>query len=201
MKKRNLFLRYFGLLVLILGIIFNILMIVYEAWPTAIFFIFCLVGIIQICASFINKKIKFIWQLFWSFIPFIIFYIYIQVNAASKDIFLIPEGYRGKVYIQYGDKNGKEKESEGFWRVYRIPKDGKLKTKYELKGESINLSDAKYFYVDKNGNRKLISTYCENCTVKDTVSIQVIWGDLGTNENGNYQTFYVGIPNKSFSRE
>jgi energy-coupling factor transporter transmembrane protein EcfT len=198
MKKKNLFLRYFGLIILAVGIIFNILMFVYKAWPTYLFLIFCIVGILQICFSFIDKRIKIGWQIFWSILPLLLLYIIIQIDSSSKDIFLIPKGFHGEVQIQYGIKNGREKESEGFWRIYTIPKDGKLETQYKLKGESIDLSGAQYYYVDEKGNREVTNTYCEYCKVKDTVSTQIIWGILGGNENGNYQTFYVEIPNKKY---
>ena len=95
-------------------------MFVNQAWPTSLFFIICLIGIIQICFSY-YKKIKIGWQIFWSLIPFILGYAYLQIDAPSKDIYLIPNNYRGKVEILYGNADGQEKESEGFWRVYRIP--------------------------------------------------------------------------------
>jgi hypothetical protein len=196
MKNRNLILRYFGLLVLITGVVFNIQMFVNEAWPTSLFFIICLIGIIQICFSY-YKKIKIGWQIFWSFIPFILGYAYLQIDAPSKDIYLIPYNYRGKVEILYGNADGQEKESEGFWRIYTIPESGKLKTKYKLKGNSINLYNCKYYSVDRNGTRKLLKVYDENSKEKDSVSVQIInWGNLGI--NGKSQNFYVDIPNNSF---
>jgi len=84
MKNRNLILRYFGLLVLITGVIFNIRMFIIEAWPTSLFFIICLIGIIQVCFSY-YKQIKIAWQIFWCLIPFILGYAYFQINAPSKD--------------------------------------------------------------------------------------------------------------------
>ena len=196
MKNRNLILRYFGLAILIIGIIFNVRMFVIEAWPTYTFFIICLIGIIQICFSF-YKKIKVSWQIFWCVIPFTLGFAYVQFNAPSKDIYLIPNNYRGNVEILYGNADGQEKESEGFRRIYRIPENGKLKTKYKLKGHSIYLYNCKYYYVDRNGNRKLLKVYDENSKEKDSVSVQIInWGNLGI--NGKSQTFYVDIPNNSF---
>ena len=196
MKNRNLILRYFGLLVFITGVIFNIRMFIIEAWPTGLFFIICLIGIIQVCFSY-YKQIKIGWQIFWSLIPFILGYAFLQIDAPSKDIYLIPNNYRGKVEILYGKEDGQEKESEGLWRIYRIPESGKLKTKYKLKGSSIYLYNCKYYYVDRNGNRKLLKVYDENSKEKDSVSVQIInWGSLGM--NGKSQDFYVDIPNNSF---
>ena len=199
MKNNNLILRYFGLLVLITGIIFNIRMFIIEAWPTSLFFIICLIGIIQICFSY-YRKIKIGWQIFWSLIPFILGYAYLQIDAPSKDIYLIPNNYLGKVEILYDIANGQDKESEGLWRIYRIPENGKLKTKYKLKGSSIYLYNCKHYYVDRNGNRKLLKVCDENSKEKDTLSVQIInWGNLGM--NGKSQDFYVGIPNKEFFKK
>ena len=196
MTNRNLILRYFGVTVLIIGIIFNILMIVNEAWPTYLFFIICLIGIIQIVLSFL-KKIKIVWQIFWSLIPFILGYGYLQIDAPSKDIYLIPNNYQGKVEILYGIINGQKKESEGLWRVYRIPESGKLKTQYELKGNSISLDNCKFYYTDLKGNRKPLKVYDVNCGDGDTISVQIInWGSLGM--EGKSQDFYVGVPNSKF---
>lgn len=198
MKKRNLLLRYFGLTLFTAGLLCNLLMIVYEAWPTSLFLIFCFVGILQFSLSFIDKRIRIGWQLLWSVLPLVLLYLILIADGSSKDIFLIPKGFHGEVIVQYGVKNGTARESEGFWRVYRIPKDGKLKTQYELKGESIDLSGAQYYYMDEKGNREAIPIYCDYCEVKDTVSTQIIWGVVGENEEGNYQTFSVAIPDKKY---
>ena len=77
-------------------------------------------------------------------------------DSASYDIFLIPDGYHGKVVIEYGVQDGSKEEFEGKWRVYRVPANGHLKTTFTLKGNSIRLSDSKYYYVDKNGKTKTV---------------------------------------------
>ena len=82
------------------------------------------------------------------------------------------------------------------WRIYRVPKSGILKTKFEIKGNSINISDSKYFFVDKNGNRKEIKQFCDYCEKKDSLNIQMIYGKLSGVENGDYQDFYIDIPKK-----
>ena len=200
MKIKNKILLYFGITILTIGIIINILMYVNEWYPTYLFFIVCGIGIIQIGISFLNLKIKKIWQLLWSILPFLIGLVYFQIAAPSKDIFLIPKGYIGKITIQYGQVDGQEKEFEGLWRIYRIPNNGILKTNFEIKGNSISLSDSKYYYVDKTGKRIKIDQSCIYCEEKDTVNIQVIYGIYGSNEKGIFQDFYINIPNNKFKR-
>jgi len=76
MKSRNLILRYFGFFILIIGVVLNILMIFGNTWPTYIYALFCLIGILQIVISNSSKKILIAWQLFWVIIPFIVIYSY-----------------------------------------------------------------------------------------------------------------------------
>jgi hypothetical protein len=79
MKQKNLLLRYFGLLVLILGIALNVKMFLNQEWPTILFFIICFIGIIQILISFVFKRMSVTWQIFLSLIPFIIGFAYIKL--------------------------------------------------------------------------------------------------------------------------
>ena len=125
-----------------------------------------------------------------------------QVTSASKDVFLIPENFRGKVTIQYNQKNGAEKEFEGLWRrVYKVPKNGILNTKFEIKGNSISYSGSKYYFTDRNGNRKEIKQFCEYCDQKDTTTVQMIVGTVSNNRNGEYQDFYIDVPKREYRNE
>lgn len=78
MKRKNLVLRYFGLLFLLMGIVLNVKMFIDEAWPTYLFFMICIVGLIQIIMSFLVKPIKIAWQVFWALLPFIITFILLK---------------------------------------------------------------------------------------------------------------------------
>lgn len=134
-------------------------------------------------------------------LPFLTLYGLIAKNSASYDIFLIPDGYREQVVIEYGVQDGAEKEFEGKWRVYRVPDSGHLKTMVTVKGNLIQLSGSKYFYVDKNGNRKELKHYCEHWKDKDTTNIQVIYGSLGTSNNKSFQDFIIDIPNNEYKNK
>ena len=188
---------------MIIGIILNILMVVGQAWPTFLYGIFFLVGLIFYIISKNFNSIKIYQQIIIIVFPFLIFYVYEDANSPSKDLFLIPEGFRGKVVILYNQKDGQEKEFEGKYRVYKIPSTGILKTKFEVKGDSWNIGDAKYYYI--NGTEKIsIKQYCLYCEKEkiDTISIQAIPGEGGSfssNENSiHYLSFYIDIPNKFF---
>ena len=162
----------------------------------------CLIGIIQILISRISLKIKNLWQIFWTLLPIFIGFVIFQVTSESKDVFLIPEKFRGKITIQYNQKDGAEKEFEGlWWRIYKVPKNGILNTKFEIKGNSISYSGSKYFFVDNNGNRKEIKQFCEYCDKKDTLTVQMIIGTVSQNKNGEYQDFYIDVPKGKYRNE
>ncbi len=79
MKNKNLILRYFGLFLLVVGIILNVKMYVDEAWPTYLFFIISAIGIIQIIASFVSKQMKVSWQILWALLPVVLGFIYLKL--------------------------------------------------------------------------------------------------------------------------
>ena len=198
-KQKNKILRYVGLTVLLIGITLNILMFLSYSWPSYFYFILCGIGVILIFLSFGLRRLSRLIQIAIAAVPFVIGFIYFEINSASDDIFLIPEDYRGQVLILYGQENGQPKEFENGWRIYRIPENGVLRTKFKLKGNYINNSSSKYFLVDKDGNRKLIKQYCEFCKDRDTTTVQVIFGSLGASSTGTtFQDFFVNVPNFEF---
>jgi hypothetical protein len=79
MKRKNLIIRYFGLFLLIVGIVLNIKMYIEEAWPTYLFYIISAVGLIQIIASFFAKKMKIGWQIFWSLLPVLLGFVCFKI--------------------------------------------------------------------------------------------------------------------------
>jgi len=79
MKNKNSVLRYFGLFLLVVGIILSIKMYVDKAYPTYLFFIISGIGIIQVIASFLSKQMKVSWQIFWALLPIIIGFIYLKL--------------------------------------------------------------------------------------------------------------------------
>lgn len=79
MKNKNLILRYFGLFLLVVGIVLSIKMYVDRAYPTYLFFIISGIGIIQIIASFLSKQMKISWQIFWALLPIVIGFLYLKL--------------------------------------------------------------------------------------------------------------------------
>jgi hypothetical protein len=92
-------------------------------------------------------------------------------------------------------------EENGEYTEFR--KTDHLKTRFTIKGNSIRLTDSKYFFVDKKGKRKEIKHFCNYCSEKDkdTTNIQVIYGSVGSTENITFQDFIIDIPNNEFKNK
>jgi hypothetical protein len=55
-----------------------------------------------------------------------------QTEIGDDEMFILPEGYRGVVFILYDQKNGEPAKYEQGKRVYEIPPNGVLKTQFSL---------------------------------------------------------------------
>ena len=78
-------------------------------------------------------------------------------QIADPEIHLIPAGYMGNIYIFHNVPDGEPLAYEGRSRVYRIPKDGILRSQSPLnQGRTFT---AEYFYVTPDGKRERITEY------------------------------------------
>ncbi len=71
-------------------------------------------------------------------LPLLAFGAFTWYSSASANVFLIPEGYKGRVLIVHSCEDGVEKEFEGMRRVYRIPASGVLKTQFAFSGDILD---------------------------------------------------------------
>lgn len=78
MKNKNLIIRYFGLLLLTIGIILNIKMYVDEAYPTYMFYLISVIGFFLIIISFALKKLTIGWQIFLVLLPVLLLLIFLK---------------------------------------------------------------------------------------------------------------------------
>jgi hypothetical protein len=127
---------------------------------------------------------------------------------------LIPAGCVGDVYIIYDQPNGAEQEYDGASRVYRIPSNGILFTKFSAETETEN---QQYFYVTPKGERKKIMqvstgdfnepwSYIKNPKEPSRNNIViidggVIWSIISANNNYEYQQAFVGSYNQFTSHK
>lgn len=75
------------------------------------------------------------------------------VDDKDREIHLIPEDYRGIVYILYDQKDGAPEKYEKGHRVYEIPSTGVLKTQMSPNPGGFKRSDMKYFLINDSGKR------------------------------------------------
>ncbi len=77
---------------------------------------------------------------------------FLIINAFAKpETFLLPDGFKGVVYVIYDGQVGDPKEVEGLRRVYKIPETGVLFTKFK---QTQGIHNRKFYYVTKSGDRK-----------------------------------------------
>ncbi|MCB1177681.1 MAG: hypothetical protein KDK36_08900 [Leptospiraceae bacterium] len=143
-KKKN-YLFYTGIFYIIVN-----LPIIYSFY---IFFALASIGIGILFLLLSLKKFPLPFEIFLSLIPIIILTILLFISSSSNNIFLIPEGYKGRVVIIHGCKDGTDREFDGTYRVYRVGKNGLLKTKFNFAGSSFDHLNSKYFYIDDAGNK------------------------------------------------
>jgi len=110
-----------------------------------------LVGIVFIFLSRIQMRT--VAQIVLSLLPLAIVFGYGSYAGTSKNIFLIPEGYTGRIVIIHGCKDGAPKEFDGFTRIYKIPPNGILKTQFHFAGTAFDALNSHFFYVDNSGKK------------------------------------------------
>lgn len=101
---------------------------------------------------------------------FFILYLSSCIKNAEPELHIINEGYQGYVIIIFNDPNGQEIKYKDEFRVYEIPPDGVLRTKFKSQTGWIQNGKLKYSY-DPNGERKFIAYNTELNTDKIDTSI------------------------------
>ena len=116
-------------------------------------------------------------------------------NYAEPEIHLIPEGYTGYVYIVQSDSLGEPEQFEKGRRLYRIPPDGLLFTRF---GSNDGIIDARYFYVGADGpSREIAADYfseggASQSRADTALTIQHLSTGVLGNANVPFQQYFVG---------
>lgn len=76
-------------------------------------------------------------------------------NRPDAETYLIPADFKGEFRVVYSEKNGQKVPMEDGRRLLKIPSNGILIIQPEMKNGN---TDQQFFLVDKQGNRKEIST-------------------------------------------
>jgi hypothetical protein len=80
----------------------------------------------------------------------------VACNNAEPEEYLIPHGLKGSVNIVFNQCQGENVRYENGRRVYEIPSNGVLLTKFK---DQYGTIDHHYFYVDKTGKRTRLEIY------------------------------------------
>lgn len=101
-------------------------------------------------------------------------------ETARPSLYLIPDGYRGWVAVEYDKDNGQPTEMEGDYTVFHVDRNGRSRTKTLLTHEG--WATNKYYYVSDSGERKELKPG------------KMIHGATEGTENTNYtiEFFFVG---------
>jgi hypothetical protein len=74
-------------------------------------------------------------------------------DRAEPETFLIEKGYRGKINVIFNQPNGQAEKYENGHRIYEIPRNGILLTRFK---DDYGLIDQQYFLVDASGKREAL---------------------------------------------
>ena len=124
-------------------------------------------------------KIKMIYTLLALIVVFLIFLVYMDKNTLKGSIYIIPEGYKGKLSIVYNQKNKPALEEKDGYQVVKFPLNGLVKTSSHPR---IGKQHDKYFY------------YTKDEKILPAKGIK-IGGGLSTETNGSF-VFEFWIDNK-----
>lgn len=113
---------------------------------------------------------------------FLTFFI-VEKNNETDDIYLIPEGYEGDVFVFYNVKGGQPLETENGYDLHYINENGYFVTN-EPDMDYGTVTD-QYFYVDEVGNRTSISDTC--------ISLFGTGGYSTTEKNQQIDIIYTGF--------
>lgn len=108
------------------------------------------------------------------------------VRHAEPEVFLIPRNYVGVVVVVFDQRNGAARKYSEGRRVYEVPENGILLTKFPRTIHG--LIDQKYYYVDERGSRLREIFAAESDDSDSHLSIM----------NGTYRTFTLESIHKKF---
>lgn len=77
-----------------------------------------------------------------------------KTTDCEKEIYLLPPGFRGELIVYFDQDDGQPEIYEDSARVYRIPRSGYLKTRFQKNGGCMTDNRIRFFYEDSSGNRE-----------------------------------------------
>ena len=112
-----------------------------------------------------------------------------EERKCEKEIYLLPDGFRGIVLIYFNQPDGAPAEYFGDSRLYRIPSTGLMKSQFGPNGGCMSDNRINFFYIDSAGNQKPI-TYFMNI-LEDRPPVDENYVMLSFTSNKSDSTHFV----------
>lgn len=142
-----------------------------------------------------SKNISPYLSLIIIFFPIVLAVLLYFHSMPSKNIFLIPENFEGRVLIVHNCDDGESREYERFKRVYRIPASGILKTQFGFAGSSFDHLNSEYYFVDEWGNRRRFYEKKNGGASSSDIKVaQLLWTLPVTRRGDTPIDFVVDLP-------
>ena len=122
--------------------------------------------------------------------------ILIGICSCSKyiepEIFLLPMNYRGLILLIYDEDFGEDQRFEGKFRVYDIPNDGILLTKFPPNEGHFNEKIQQFFYVD--GQERIRIPYSNLGDKDHPDSVYIYHGAIGNIDLFPFYSYACDFP-------
>jgi len=82
-------------------------------------------------------------------------------QPCEEEIYLIPEGFRGKIIVFFDQEDGQEVQYENTARLYQIPSSGFLKSQFPKNGGCMGEGRIRFFYVDSLETRQTLDYFLD----------------------------------------
>ncbi len=102
-----------------------------------------------------------------------------QQDKVVEEIYLIPDNFIGTIDIYFDADDGAEKEYKDSVRIFRIPENGILKTKFSYCKGTYLKDGRKYYYVNNNHRTELPMIMNINAEIEGIV----VFKDFDIKEN------------------
>lgn len=106
------------------------------------------------------------------------------IQRAEPEIHLIHKDYKGPVVIIFNDPKGSPVKYEGKSRVYEIPENGILRTKFKRQDAFIAPEDLKYYYWAKETGKEELVYLKSTLNITDTSDY--VFGKESSNSTVRY---------------
>lgn len=146
---------------------------------------------------------------FWIIMALIFSIVSCEKKYGDKEIYIIPEGFTGKIYVLYEKANGKPKAYKKEYRLYEVPKTGIIQTQFAQNlGPFISDSLQNWFQfysIDSiTGKEKRIPNYYYNDKISESLDSNSIYvffhleagGPMEINNQGLKIFFIDSLKNK-----